>query len=73
MTAKPSSPCVEICRIDPATELCIGCKRTVYEIALWSRLNEDQRLAIMAGLPTRTEAPELPRLERRGGRRARVG
>ena len=73
MTPKPSSPCVDICRIEQATELCVGCKRTVYEIALWSRLSEDERLAIMAGLPSRTEAPALPRPERRGGRRARVG
>ena len=59
--------------MDPETELCIGCKRTVYEIALWPQLNEDQRLSIMAGLPERTKAPEFPRPERRGGRRARVG
>lgn len=48
-----SSPCIQICVIDPASELCEGCGRTLAEIADWSRLSERERLAIMAQLPGR--------------------
>ena len=34
------SPCVSVCRMDPVTELCEGCLRTLDEIALWSRLDD---------------------------------
>lgn len=63
------SPCVKICTIHPESRLCIGCHRTLDEIASWSRLTADQRLAIMAELPAR--AGQLRR--RRGGRAARLG
>lgn len=48
-----SSPCVQICVIDPVSRLCEGCLRTLQEIADWSRLSEPERLAIMAELPRR--------------------
>lgn len=34
------SPCVSICKMNPSTELCEGCFRTLDEIALWSRMDE---------------------------------
>ena len=46
----PSTPCVQICVIDPRSALCVGCGRTVREIAAWGSLDEPSRLAIMAGL-----------------------
>jgi predicted Fe-S protein YdhL (DUF1289 family) len=48
-----SSPCIKLCVIDHATGLCAGCRRTLDEIAQWSRLSEDERRAIIAGLPGR--------------------
>ncbi|WP_186418919.1 DUF1289 domain-containing protein [Bosea sp. CS1GBMeth4] len=48
-----STPCVEICVIDPARRLCEGCGRTLQEIAQWSRLSEAERLAVMATLEER--------------------
>ena len=57
MTAPlPSTPCVQICVIDPRSALCIGCGRTVNEIAAWGGLDEPSRLAIMAGLEARLVA-----------------
>jgi uncharacterized protein len=35
------SPCVSVCRMDPASELCEGCFRTLDEIALWGRMEEE--------------------------------
>jgi len=52
----PSTPCVQICVIDPRSALCIGCGRTVTEIAAWEDLDEPSRLAIMAGLQARLVA-----------------
>ena len=48
-----SSPCIRICVVDGATNLCLGCGRTLPEIASWGRKSEDERLAIMAALPER--------------------
>jgi uncharacterized protein len=36
----PASPCINICRMDPDNEFCLGCFRTLDEIANWSRSDE---------------------------------
>lgn len=48
-----ATPCVQVCVVDGGTGLCLGCKRTLPEIARWSRLPEAERAAIMAELPHR--------------------
>lgn len=48
-----STPCVTICRIDPASGLCIGCGRSTGEIGAWVEMSEEARLALMARLPER--------------------
>lgn len=62
------SPCVQICVVHPETRLCTGCSRSIGEIGAWSRMNADERRAIMADLPNREAAPKT----RRGGRAARL-
>ena len=52
-TPRPSTPCVNICKLDDATKLCLGCGRTVEEIVAWGRMSEVDRLALMAALPER--------------------
>jgi hypothetical protein len=47
------SPCIKICALDPASDLCRGCGRTLDEIARWYGLSNDERLRIMAELPAR--------------------
>jgi predicted Fe-S protein YdhL (DUF1289 family) len=37
------SPCISVCRVDPATEWCEGCFRTLDEIAAWSRLHDEAK------------------------------
>ena len=54
-----SSPCLKVCVVDGATDICFGCGRTLPEIASWGRLSEEQRLAIMATLPERMRAKGL--------------
>ncbi|MGD1885747.1 MAG: DUF1289 domain-containing protein [Cohaesibacteraceae bacterium] len=47
------SPCNAICRIDPLTQLCMGCGRTMDEIGRWSKLSDEQRRQVMGLLPSR--------------------
>ena len=47
------SPCTSVCRMDDASGLCLGCARTLDEIASWSVLDDDARRAIVAALPAR--------------------
>jgi predicted Fe-S protein YdhL (DUF1289 family) len=51
-----SSPCTKICTVDPRSKLCLGCGRTLTEIAEWASLPESARLRIMAELPARRDA-----------------
>ncbi|NEW85841.1 MULTISPECIES: DUF1289 domain-containing protein [Rhodopseudomonas] len=57
------TPCIAVCLIDPQTNLCYGCGRTMPEIARWPRMSSAERRAIMAALPRRmTDAGmELPK------------
>lgn len=50
------SPCIRLCRIDPASGLCQGCARTLTEIAGWLAMSGEQRSAVMADLPRRRAA-----------------
>lgn len=63
------SPCVKVCVVHPETGLCLGCHRTVEEIAAWSGMTPDARAAVMAALPARAS---LAKPRRRGGRAARL-
>lgn len=47
------SPCISVCRIDPQTSLCEGCTRTLEEIATWSRLDTDARIAVWERIEAR--------------------
>jgi predicted Fe-S protein YdhL (DUF1289 family) len=55
-----ASPCISVCRLAPETQLCVGCGRTIAEIAAWPSLSDAERKAIMARLEA-TRAP--PRTE----------
>jgi hypothetical protein len=49
------SPCNNICTVDPASALCVGCGRSLAEIAGWLGLSDAERTRIMAELPRRLE------------------
>ena len=55
-----ATPCVQVCVVDGASGLCLGCLRTLREIAGWARFNDAERAALMADLPGRRTriAPE---------------
>jgi hypothetical protein len=54
-----SSPCIKVCAVDGRTGLCMGCGRTLKEIAGWARLSEAERLDVMDGLAARMQAVGL--------------
>lgn len=56
-----ASPCIKVCVIEPASQLCTGCKRTLREIAAWGSLSEAMRNEIMAALPGRAVPGETAR------------
>jgi predicted Fe-S protein YdhL (DUF1289 family) len=41
--------------IDSESGLCVGCGRTIDEIAGWAQMSDGERRAIMAALPARLE------------------
>lgn len=48
-----ATPCTKVCTIDRESRLCIGCLRTIDEIAAWSRMSQEDRLRVMDELPAR--------------------
>jgi hypothetical protein len=54
------SPCIKVCAMDAASGLCIGCGRTLDEIARWSSFTDAERCAIMGALPERLTVAGLP-------------
>ncbi len=50
------TPCEKICTLDAQRKLCLGCGRTVDEIAAWGRLSPAERRRVMNELPERLAA-----------------
>ncbi|QFY60324.1 DUF1289 domain-containing protein [Rhizobium grahamii] len=59
------TPCINVCSIDPANGFCVGCGRTLDEIAGWMSLSEEQRDTIMTLLPQRLRRTSATALEHR--------
>jgi uncharacterized protein len=53
------TPCINICLLDEATGTCLGCGRTLAEIASWAQMSDVERCAVMAALPARIERRAL--------------
>jgi predicted Fe-S protein YdhL (DUF1289 family) len=53
---KLESPCVKVCQLDHAKGVCVGCLRTLSEIAGWGQMSGEERRRIMADLPKRQVA-----------------
>lgn len=48
-----ATPCVMVCTVDGASGLCLGCFRTLPEIATWSLMTDEARAAVMSELDGR--------------------
>lgn len=68
--ASIKSPCVKVCAVDGETGWCLGCGRSLPEIAGWAGMTPAGREAVMADLDRRLErlAPKrTPRNTASGG------
>ena len=48
-----ASPCVKLCQLDRAGRVCLGCGRTLDEIAGWARMSDGDRRQVIARLAGR--------------------
>ncbi|MEO6929953.1 MAG: DUF1289 domain-containing protein [Casimicrobiaceae bacterium] len=53
-----ASPCISVCVLDPGQQYCLGCGRTLHEIATWVDLSADDKRTIIAALPARLAEDE---------------
>lgn len=58
-SADVASPCVGVCVIGD-DDLCVGCARTLDEIAGWGTASFAARRAVLAALPGRRTGSESP-------------
>jgi uncharacterized protein len=49
------TPCIRVCVVDAGSGHCVGCGRSLSEIACWTTLTTDARRRIMAALPQRLQ------------------
>lgn len=48
-----TSPCINICQINPASRLCMGCFRSLPEIAAWGGASDAHKREILAAVAQR--------------------
>jgi predicted Fe-S protein YdhL (DUF1289 family) len=58
MTQPIWTPCIKVCFVDPAQNICVGCFRTMEELGRWTRMSDAEREAVKAKLEARRAAYE---------------
>jgi len=53
-----ASPCTKICTLDGSGEYCLGCFRTLDEIARWGTMSDDERARVLNALAGRRETKQ---------------
>jgi uncharacterized protein len=53
------TPCVKICTLNARNGLCLGCGRTIDEIARWATMSTSERSRVMGELPARLATPNV--------------
>jgi predicted Fe-S protein YdhL (DUF1289 family) len=54
------SPCKRVCTLDPATDHCLGCGRSLAEITAWTRMTDAERTQVMTDCAGRLAARRRP-------------
>ena len=54
-----ASPCISVCKMDEVSGMCLGCKRTVQEIAMWLYYSENEKEQVIKSLEKRAQ-PQPP-------------
>jgi uncharacterized protein len=55
-----ASPCINVCKMEALSGLCIGCQRTIDEIAAWSQASNAERRCILAAVESRRAEKQRP-------------
>ena len=55
-----NSPCTKVCVMDEEDRYCLGCRRTLGEIARWGEMSDAERASVMAKLSLRRAANPIP-------------
>lgn len=50
------SPCISVCRMNPASGLCEGCYRSIEEIVRWGNADDESKRTIWARIEQRRKA-----------------
>jgi len=50
------SPCTKVCVMDADNRYCLGCRRTLGEIARWGEMSDTERGSVVASLSARQAA-----------------
>lgn len=53
-----ASPCVKLCKLDDHS-MCIGCARSLAEIARWSQMNNVEKQAVLDAVDARRGTLDL--------------
>jgi uncharacterized protein len=51
---RPESPCINLCTMDDEDRYCLGCHRTLDEIALWPSLDQAEKESVWQLLEERS-------------------
>ena len=51
---RKKSPCIGVCKIDNIKKLCVGCLRSIDEIAMWSQMDDKRALEIIEQIKGRS-------------------
>ena len=52
------SPCISVCALDASTGWCVGCFRSIDEIAAWGALDDEAKREVLSQLPARRQTLE---------------
>jgi len=50
------SPCVNVCQMHPENNYCVGCLRTIDEIANWLDMRNKEKVEVLAKIEQRRKA-----------------
>ena len=57
-----NTPCIKVCQMDPLRGVCIGCCRTLDEIARWGTMSSEEQQHVLAELPERRKRLDVPEI-----------
>jgi predicted Fe-S protein YdhL (DUF1289 family) len=57
-----TSPCIKVCQMDPVRGVCIGCCRTLDEIARWGGMSDQEQFQVLEQLPERRRRLDVPEI-----------